>query len=774
MRLLLFLLFLCLSLQSCVGDIYLHNLRGSNNRLDEASRNRNNARRLFDSQNNDRGGYNVGGMYYYVGSTLAIEWTNQHSCNDPNNNCNIIVQLMCQDDVRDGATTRTIPNIPLQCQNENCNRDLRYGMHENFDYYTLCRLRQRNQGLFTADQNVANTATRTRQNPNGQRYGYECAEERDYYPYWSPTPWVDIVVMTSQAEERCDYYRTNSYNVKQLYYCNVTSQYISSNLRKTGRIPITEEACNQLEIGEGITGNWTLVDARNGDPPDCIQTPWSRDNHLGNGILYPGYPNYYNWTIPDRVHEHCVLRIRYNISTGDYRDWEGADAGNNTRQNRLGLDVWSRFGLTSEEAEERGYLFENNPEVEVFDEFTDSQGQGDFKLRLAINTAQFGRTFQDRSHVFSIRPVPTDSECTGSKIENLNVRGKRGNIVQVYPGVEYDFVPNRLTLPVGACVHIQWTGSNTNPANNDGQGLRGTDRSNMVLLGLGQNDNMLQSAAPVGYGQRNGVWSSSYPMSIRESRLLNVSQEMADYLATLSNLQLRGEMSELDDAGTYYDIGLYKVTTAGIYYYLCTRNNNFTNRSQKGVIYVTSQSINTMVVGPRGGGITLPDAELVVPEEVFGDSRQVSLTIWPQDLANAMLDTPNSLSISSFVEVGGLGSTGQRNISLDLTLNRASSSSTAAVYIANSDTGFTFRQIDASIDGTTATIDVDRDGVYAAYLLEAPVIVGAVVAFIFLMLLVVLALIVIYFLVFPSKFKSLVSKTKGKFTNTTRSFAKKV
>ena len=29
---------------------------------------------------------------------------------------------------------------------------VRYGMHESFDYYLDCRLRQRNQGLFTADR----------------------------------------------------------------------------------------------------------------------------------------------------------------------------------------------------------------------------------------------------------------------------------------------------------------------------------------------------------------------------------------------------------------------------------------------------------------------------------------------------------------------------------------------------------------------------------------------------------------------------------------------
>ena len=70
-------------------------------------------------------------------------------------------------------------------------------------------------GLFTADQKLNrnkfgnSSAIYTRQNANGNRRGYECPEERDHFPYWHPSPWRDIAILTDNTS-LCDWYKEES------------------------------------------------------------------------------------------------------------------------------------------------------------------------------------------------------------------------------------------------------------------------------------------------------------------------------------------------------------------------------------------------------------------------------------------------------------------------------------------------------------------------------------------------------------------------------------
>lgn len=785
------------------ADMYFHNPRGSNNRLDEARRDRNNANRLFDSQNNDRGGYNVGSLYYYEGSILPLEWTNQHSCADQNNLCEVVVQYMCGDLVRDGATTNTIPENPAQCENLDCNTDLEYGMHENFNYYLDCRLRQRNTGLFTADRNLrGQTARFTRQNEQGTRRGYECPEERDYYPYWHPTPWRDVIVFTNNAS-RCNYYRQESANVKSRFSCVLPEGFINENLRSRNPvIPNTEEECIAIEYDDGsvngTTGMWVeSLPASGLSPPECIETVWSRDNHLGNTI--GGFPAYYNWTVPNDPNEHCVLRIRYNISTLEYEAWDSGvnsslqrvredvfDGVNNDGEDDINreqiseLDVWSRFNFNFMEAAARGYVFRQNPVVKVFPDIgSDSRN---FGLQLAINTNQFGRTFQDRSHTFAIRSRPQELE--GVTIYNLNVRGKRGNIVQVYPGVEYDFVPNRLIASRDSYIHIQWTGSNTNPNNNDGQGRAGTDRSNFVLLRdrvyEEGNGNAESAAGPV-----LSHWARNYPAFLdANSTFLGLDRADRQALAVLDTFQFGGEMSELDDAGTYFDLAPRKVTQIGTYYYLCTRNNNFTNRSQKGKIIVQENAIIFSRVGTPGGTIEVNDHSVMFEEgdlmgavvfrlEEFSEEEDAMQAAQER---GGTIDPPPEIH-SSFVLLDPFVQFTAENEEAEIVIDLPGDPpSGSRIYRASPQSDWSFVGLETEVVDGRALASTNQGGIFVVASQPNVALIAGLSVFGFVMFLILLSIagLVVYFILRRDKWqktKQNVYKAKMKVT---RSFAKQV
>jgi len=559
MKVLSFLVLLALVMSAVRADIYMHCPPGSNNRNQEENQNANNQNRLFNSQNNARGGYCRGGaLEWYEKSILPIQWTQQHACGNDQTDCNVVIQYMCTDVntaadhelMRDGTTTDTINRNGnnLAASSIKSTNEYLYGLHESYYHYTNCSARQRNNGLFVATQNPGSSALSTRQQPGTTQYGYECPEERDYYPYWAPSPWKDIAIFTDD-KDLCKMYKKESQNVKDKYYC---ANFPSTNNQKA---PINEADCTK----DG--GSWVKVPSHGIGAPECLKAEWNAVNHLGNS-LHSGAPNTYNWTLPHSGMEPCIatgscacaLRIRYNISNSDIDGWGFMDSKFNGQNSPV----------------------TNDPTVQV----------AGANLTLELNVAQYGRTFQDRSHIFRIKSRPKDLK--NAKIWNLTVKGKRGNIQQAYPAVEYQFVPSQLHMKINEYIHWQWTGCDYNPNGYAGGGKEQTDRHNAVQI-KSLNHNIPMNDTEV--NKDNRLFESDetrlFMAYLNQKGCKNATQLSTDNNNNAGAIENDSQnCMRLNAAPNHFDGGVYKMKKTGSFYYMSTRNNNFSNRNQKGAIHV--------------------------------------------------------------------------------------------------------------------------------------------------------------------------------------------
>ena len=108
-----------------------------------------------------------------------------------------------------------------------------------------------------------------------------------------------------------------------------------------------------------------------------------------------------------------IMNFRYNITTGDF------PIDTDYTKNRP--DIGKNVGFNKSEGMRRGWELKNDPDVSIFDFMADA------KLELNVQTQQYGRTFEDRTHHFRINnPQPG---LTG-KVHDVTVVGEYGNAVR--------------------------------------------------------------------------------------------------------------------------------------------------------------------------------------------------------------------------------------------------------------------------------------------------------------------------------------------------------
>merc|ERR550519_987847 len=85
----------------------------------------------------------------------------------------------------------------------------------------------------------------------------------------------------------------------------------------------------------------------------------------------------------------------------------------------------------------------------------------------------------------------------------------------------------------------------------------------------------------------HGGFGTNYPANIKMHPILGLDKATAMHLAQAP------PGNRMDNVGTYVNTEAFEAKNPGTWHYMCTRNNAFTNRSQKGKIIVAE-------AGPAG------------------------------------------------------------------------------------------------------------------------------------------------------------------------------
>jgi len=142
-----------------------------------------------------------------------------------------------------------------------------------------------------------------------------------------------------------------------------------------------------------------------------------------------------------------------------------------------------------------------------------------------------------------------------------------------------------------------------------------------------------------------GHWGNNYPSRIDtpNATFFGLSFQDMVTLATLDPSQMGGDMDELDDAGTYFDLGPRQTSIQGIHHYMCTRNNDFSNRDQKAKLVVGTSTAAFGYLGAAGGFVAADTgAAVYANQDALLGVVTISIVVSPPNSPSSFSGSVNS------------------------------------------------------------------------------------------------------------------------------------
>lgn len=260
----------------------------------------------------------------------------------------------------------------------------------------------------------------------------------------------------------------------------------------------------------------------------------------------------------------------------------------------------------------------NRPEIKPF-------GKDEPLISIALNTDQSGRTFQDRSFVMNIVPKGQSSDHDGcGKVLNVATMGKRGNIVQSYPAIEYDFSPDDVQIKQGECIDFHIHGSDFNAAKNpnNGEGWKYSDRANIMQRTNAAHNfpafneilKQDEDGAFFNEAERYDMAWLGQKEALEDAGHKCLNEDNKDVDDANNDPRICGK---LNFAPNYFQKVKKVDARPGTYDFLSTRNNNFSNRDhalrinvgegepndEEAALRAQREKQNTAIAGGIGGAI---------------------------------------------------------------------------------------------------------------------------------------------------------------------------